>query len=140
MKLSFILLAICSSLLLRAQDRDLEAVSKIITAQQLAWNRGDLEGFMEGYLKSDSLVFVGGGEISYGWQAALDRYKKNYPDTAAMGRLDLRILKTRQLNAEWINMVGKWHIRRKSGDIQGSFSLLFQKIRGIWCIVQDHSS
>ena len=110
-------------------------------AQQTAdWNKGDVNSFMNSYWQSDSLMFVGKSGITYGWQKTLDNYIKNYPDTASMGKLDFTLLEVKRLSADYYFVVGKWHLKRSIGDIGGSFTLIFRKIKSQWLIVADHSS
>jgi len=106
----------------------------------MAWNKGDLETFMQPYWKNDSLMFIGKSGITYGWQHTLDNYKKGYPDKTAMGELSFTIIKTEKLSSRNFYVVGKWHLKRTIGDVSGHFTLLFKKIGGRWLIVSDHSS
>ena len=123
-----------------AQSDDETKIRKVLSNQEIAWNAGDIESFMKSYWQSDSLLFIGKSGITYGWQKTLDNYKKNYPDTAAMGVLNFNLLEFKPLSPEYYFVVGKWHLQRTSGDIGGHFTLLFRKINGMWFIVADHSS
>ncbi len=123
-----------------AQSIEETNIRKILDNQKNAWNAGDIKSFMKGYWQSDSLLFIGKSGITYGWQKTLDNYKKNYPDTAAMGVLNFNLLEFKPLSPEYYFAVGKWHLQRTSGDIGGHFTLLFRKINGMWFIVADHSS
>jgi hypothetical protein len=95
---------------------------------------------MKGYWESDSLMFIGKSGVTYGWQNTLNNYKKGYPDTATMGKLNFTIIKVKRLSGEYYQVVGKWHLKRSIGDLSGHYTLLFQKIKGDWVIVTDHSS
>ena len=128
------------SLSIDAQSKDEHAILGSMNAQLKAWNAGDLEKFMEPYWKSDSLMFIGKSGITYGWQQTLNNYKKGYPDTASMGKLDFSIVEVKELSAEYFHVVGKWHLDRSAGDLQGHFTLLFKKINNKWLIIKDHSS
>jgi len=134
--LSFILIISCSTIF--AQDR--QAILKVMSNQQTAWNRGDIDGFMQGYWKSDSLVFVGKTTPQYGWQTTTDHYKKSYPDKAAMGQLVFTIIKLEILDKNNAFMLGGWHLTRDAGALGGYFTLWFKKINGEWKIVCDHTS
>jgi len=123
-----------------AQQNGETAVRQILSAQSAAWNKGDIESFMKGYWKSDSLLFIGKKGLTYGWTNTLNNYRKNYPGQKAMGRLQFTILAVKQLSAEYQEVVGKWHLEREEGDLEGHFTLLFQKINDEWLIVMDHSS
>jgi ketosteroid isomerase-like protein len=121
-----------------AQDK--QAIMKVLDVQSQAWNRGDLETFMQGYWKSDSLLFVGKSGPKYGWQTTLDNYKKGYPDKAAMGQLSFDILKVQLLDKSNAFVLGGWHLKREKDAPGGYFTLWFRKINGEWKIVTDHSS
>ena len=123
-----------------AQSKDELAIRKSLAVQSTAWNNGDLETFMSTYWESDSLMFIGKSGVTLGWQKTLANYKKNYPDTAAMGKLDFNILTVKNLSPEYFFVVGKWHLARSIGDLSGHFTLLFKKISNKWVIISDHSS
>lgn len=136
------LLLICftiSSTLL-AQSKDELIIRNAMSEQLAAWNTGDIDRFMLTYWQSDSLKFIGKSGITYGWQNTLNNYKKGYPDTAAMGKLDFNILEVKRLSVLYFFVVGKWHLTRSIGDVGGHFTLLFKKIKNKWVIVADHSS
>ena len=140
MKYIFMVLFTCSSLLSQAQSADEKSIREILSDQAEAWNKGNLEDFMAGYWKSDSLLFIGKSGVNNGWQKTLENYQKGYPDTTAMGKLNFDLLELRQLTPDYFFVVGKWHLQRSIGDVGGHFSLLFRKIDGQWKIVADHSS
>jgi hypothetical protein len=123
-----------------AQSRDEQTIRTLIEEQRLAWNTGDKEKFMQTYWQSDSLMFIGKSGITYGWQKTLDNYKKGYPDTAAMGKLDFDLLEVKRLSVIYFFVVGKWHLTRSIGNVGGHFTLLFKKVKNKWVIVADHSS
>ena len=129
-----------SSTISFAQTKDEMAIRTILQTQETNWNQGALESFMEGYWKNDSLLFIGKSGINYGWQKALDNYKKGYPDTTAMGKLHFTLLQLKPLSPDFYFVVGKWYLQRSIGDLNGHFTLLFKKINGKWFIVADHSS
>lgn len=116
------------------------AIRKLMAAQEVAWNSSNIPGFMEGYWKNDSLLFVGKNGPTYGWQQTLDNYKKNYPDTASMGQLHFDILQVKPLSRNYYFVLGKWFLKRSKGDVGGAFTLLFRKFKNGWRIVADHSS
>ena len=111
-----------------------------INIQKNAWNSGDLNQFMQTYWQNDSLMFIGKSGVTYGWQNTLNSYKKGYPDTAAMGKLNFDILHVKKLSPLYFSVVGKWFLTRSIGNVGGHFTLLFKKIKGKWLIVSDHSS
>ncbi len=132
----FLLLAIESF----AQSKAETTIRKILDEQTKSWNAGDIEGFMRGYWKNDSLMFIGKSGITYGWNNTLNNYKKGYPDTTAMGKLSFNIISVKKLSKKYYQVVGKWHLKRSIGDLAGHYTLLLKKINGEWVIVADHSS
>ena len=122
------------------QDRNARAILDLLETQTAAWNKGDLQGFMKGYWENDSLRFIGKSGITYGWNNTLANYKRGYPDTAAMGKLQFTILVVKKLSPRYYEVVGKWYLKRSIGDASGHYTLLLRKIKGSWVIVSDHSS
>lgn len=131
----FLILAACC---LFAQDK--KAILNVLEKQQTAWNNGDIKTFMQGYWKSDSLLFVGTAAPVHGWQATIDRYYKTYPDKDAMGKLTFTFYKVDLLDATNAFVLGAWHLDRKKDTPGGYFTLWFKKIDGHWVIVVDHTS
>jgi hypothetical protein len=125
---------------LDAQTGDEQSIRQLLNRQSSDWNRGDITAFMNGYWENDSLMFAGKNGVTYGWANTLNNYKKGYPDTAAMGKLNFDIIKVKRLSKKYYFVVGKWFLKRSIGDIGGHFNLLFEKINGRWVIIADHSS
>lgn len=123
-----------------AQTADEKAILQVLDKQTAAWNRGDIVNFMQGYWESDSLMFIGKRGITYGWQQTLNNYQKGYPDTAAMGKLAFTLLQLKPLSADYYFVVGKWHLTRSIGNLEGHYTLLFKRSKKGWVIVADHSS
>lgn len=126
--------------MLLAQDKDEAAIKQILSNQTQAWNSGDINRFMQGYWENDSLVFIGKSGPKYGYNTTLANYKKGYPDTTAMGKLNFTLLEIRKLSPRYYFVIGKWHLTRSIGNLSGHYTLLFEKIKGEWKIVADHSS
>jgi beta-aspartyl-peptidase (threonine type) len=123
-----------------AAAQDQSEIRKILDAQQSAWNQGNVDAFLEGYWHSPDLTFSGSGGIARGWDGVLTRYKKNYPDRAAMGQLDFSGLEFRFLGKHAALVLGHWHLARAQGDIGGVFSLVWQRFPEGWRIIHDHTS
>ncbi|HEX8315251.1 MAG TPA: DUF4440 domain-containing protein [Flavisolibacter sp.] len=140
MKKALLFLFVFTSLISVAQKGEEGKIRQLLANQTKAWNRGDVEGFMQTYWKNDSLMFIGKSGVTRGWQKTLENYKKGYPDTAAMGKLAFDILTVEQLSPGSFFVVGKWMLKRTIGDLSGHYTLLFRKINGRWVIVADHSS
>ncbi|MES2881219.1 MAG: nuclear transport factor 2 family protein [Bacteroidota bacterium] len=136
-----ILLLLQLTLLAQAKGKNDDVqIRNLLYTQTLAWNRGDIEGFMQTYWKSDSLMFIGKSGVKWGWDETLNNYKKGYPDTTAMGQLSFDIIQIKRLSVMYYSVVGKWMLKRTIGDLSGHYTLLLRKIKGRWVIVADHSS
>ncbi|MGO4875931.1 DUF4440 domain-containing protein [Pedobacter psychrotolerans] len=120
--------------------KDKQAILDVLEMQRTEWNKGNLETFMQGYVKSDSLLFVGSSGPTYGWQKTLDNYKKTYAGKAGMGVLTFGIKKVDFLNTDVAFVLGSWHLKREKDEPQGYFTLLFKRLNGEWKIFVDHSS
>ena len=115
-------------------------IEVVLENQVAAWNEGDIEKYMQGYWKSDSLVFIGKNGLTKGWKSTLENYLKSYPDKKAMGQLSFDLLKQEALGDDYFLVIGKWTLRREKDILKGHFSLTWRKIAGSWFIVADHSS
>ena len=136
--LFFLVLAVSSYGQHRQNDE--KEIRSLLNTQTESWNRGDIEGFMQTYWKSDSLMFIGKSGIRWGWQETLNNYKKSYPDRVAMGKLYFNIIEIKKLSPDYYYVVGKWLLKRTIGDLSGHYDLLLKKINGHWVIISDHSS
>ena len=125
-----------------AGDAARTAIRKVIDEQQAAWNRQDLEAFMGGYWNSPELTFFSGGHEAKGWQAALDRYKKNYQSAGReMGKLEFADVRIELLGPESAFVRGQFHLTMSDGKTpHGLFTLVFRKFPEGWKIVHDHSA
>ncbi|MEX0291001.1 MAG: DUF4440 domain-containing protein [Flavobacteriaceae bacterium] len=117
-----------------------KAIRAVMQAQQADWNKGDLEGFMEGYWKSDSLKFYSSRGVTYGWEKTLENYKKGYPSKAHTGKLEFKINDISKINEGAYFLMGEYHLTREVGDANGVFLVIFKKINGKWKIIADMSS
>ena len=116
------------------------AIRAVLNAQMDAWNRGDLKGYMDGYDRSPATEFVGGNEITRGWQTVLERYQKKYDSREKMGALTYSDLEITILSKDAALVLGRWRLKRASDEPHGTFSLLFRRTKAGWRIVHDHSS
>lgn len=139
-KIILSLLFVFPTLCLVAQTTDKERILKLLEDQRLAWNKGDVEEFMQSYVKSDSLLYVGKTGPKYGWNNTLNNYKKSYPDKQAMGYLSFDIKDVKILSPDHAFVLGAWKLKREKDEPGGYFTLIVKKINGEWKVISDHSS
>lgn len=122
-------------------DASRKAIRKVLDDQASAWNKGDLEGFMAGYWKSDALSFFSGKDRTQGWKATLERYRKRYQaEGKEMGQLTFSELEIDLLGPEGALVRGRWQVVTKKETLQGLFTLVVRKTPDGWRIVHDHTS
>jgi beta-aspartyl-peptidase (threonine type) len=113
----------------------------VLAAQEAAWNRGDLGGFMKGYWESDRLTFFSGGAKTAGWGATLERYRKKYQgEGKEMGRLSFRELSVEPLGSDHALVRGGFLLRLKGGEATGLFTLVLRRTPAGWRVIHDHTS
>ena len=120
--------------------KDSLEIMKVMKIQEIAWNNGDIDAFMEGYLKSDELVFSGKSGPVYGWDNTKKRYYISYPNTQVMGKLKFTIKKIRSISLNSAFLIGEYYLKRTTQDSYGHFTLLWKKVNNNWLIISDHTS
>lgn len=121
------------------RSNDEMAIRTVLSRQEVAWNEANIEEFMKGYWKSDSILFIG-RKVTSGWDSTLLRYKKGYPDKSAMGKLRFEVLRLDFVSKNVCLVTGKYFLTREKDNPNGIFTLLFKKKKGEWVIVYDHTS
>lgn len=123
-----------------AQQSDKDLILKLLETQRNDWNKGNIEAYMQGYEKTDSLLFVGKRGPNYGWLNTLNNYLRSYPDKSAMGYLSFDIKEVRMISDDYAFVLGSWLLKREKDEPSGYFTLILKKNAGEWRIVIDHSS
>ena len=123
-----------------AADVEATSIRAVLAGQAAAWNRGDIDGFMQGYWNSEQLRFASGGSVTYGWAAANQRYHAHYPDRAAMGTLAFSDLDVELLAPDAAIVFGHWALQREHDRPHGLFTLVLRKTPEGWKISRDHTS
>lgn len=126
-----------SSYLGIAQEKE---IRELLEKQRLDWNKGDIPAYMQGYLNSDSLLFVGKNGPTYGWQKTLENYQKSYPNKSAMGYLTFDIKEVKMINKKHAYVLGAWNLKREKDEPKGYFTLIVKKFKNGWKVISDHSS
>ena len=117
-----------------------EGIRAVMDRQVAAWNRGDIDGFMEGYARSNTTEFVSGDKITRGWETVRAQYRRKYDSPGKMGKLTFSGIKVSALSADSAIVVGRWSLHRKRDRPHGVFTLLFRRAPAGWRIVHDHTS
>ncbi len=124
----------------RQETKAAADIRAVMDDQSAAWNRGDIDGFMVGYWRSEKLVFISGDNVTRGWQPTLDRYKKSYDSGAKMGVLKFSDLEFTMISKDAAVVLGSWALKRDGDNPHGKFTLTFRKFKEGWRIIMDHTS
>ncbi|WP_347373273.1 nuclear transport factor 2 family protein [Aequorivita sp. Q41] len=133
------LLIISLNSLAQTETQDKKAILKVLKTQEDAWNQNNLENFMHGYWKSDSLKFYGSNGVTFGWQNTLNNYLKGYPTKEYTGTLSFTIDAITKIENASYYVMGQYHLVRNAGNANGVFLIIFRKIAGEWKIIADLS-
>jgi ketosteroid isomerase-like protein len=123
-----------------SEEKSKNQILKVLNEQTAAWNRGDIEGFMQGYWNSPEMTFVSGDSVTRGWQPTLDRYKKSYDTRSKMGTLSFSELEIKMLGGKAAVVLGRFTLVREKDKPTGLFTLSFRKFKNGWKIILDHTS
>ncbi len=134
-----VLLIACTNASKTNEVEDKEAIEKLLRKQAKDWSNNHLEGFMEGYWKSDSLKFYNSNGITFGWDKTLANYKKRYPSKEHSGSLKFTINDISKIENGAYYVMGAYQLTRTVGDAKGIFMIILKKINGEWKIVADTS-
>lgn len=115
------------------------AVRAVLEAQAAAWNRGDIDGYMDGYARDETTTFISGDTVTRGWKTVLDRYKRNYDTRDKMGTLAFSELNIIGFGDVYI-VTGRWQLTRQGDTPRGRFTLLLRRTPAGWRIFHDHTS
>lgn len=131
-----------------APSDDPATIRKAMTDQALAWNRGDINGFMQAYENSPDTTFIG-SQIGRGYERILHRYQEAYANSDQMGQLTYSQIEVRMLPSkcgapEYAVVTGQFHLERKERGSaikdDGIYSLLWHRTQSGWKIMLDHTS
>ena len=122
------------------QGVDQNTVRAVLDAQVSAWNRGDIDGFMQAYARSPKTTFVSGDEVTRGWETVRNRYAKKYDSREKMGMLTFSDVEITFPGDDVAVALGSWSLKRKEDRPHGKFTLIFRHFAQGWRIVLDHTS
>ena len=131
---------ISSSAQKASDTNSMGAIRAVLDAQRDAWNKGDIEGYMDGYDRTDNTVFVSGDNVTRGWKTVLERYQRSYDTREKMGELTFSDLEVTVLSKDSAVVLGRWLLKRSQDEPHGRFTLIFKKTKLGWRIIHDHTS
>lgn len=131
-------LLLCTSFSLMATPKD--EINLLLNQQEVDWNNGDIQAYLQGYWQDDKLIFVSKGKFNHGWANLLKSYQRSYPDVASMGKLDFNQLDIKVLSDNAALVSGRWELKRAKDNPNGIFTVLVQRINDRWQITHDHST
>ncbi len=148
MKLTLLVSVVCTAALLLGQgsvtsaDSSKRQLQDVLERQRAAWNRGDLDGFMQTYTKSPELTFFSGDTVERGWNATLARYRKKYGSSGTgMGQLSFTESQVQLFGPRAAMVTARWHLLMPNGEKrEGLTTVICKHGPGGWKIVHDHSS
>ena len=129
----------CNDRVTFSEEEEKKEILRIMNMQEKAWSKHDLEGFMQGYWKSDSLKFYGSSGLTYGWNKTLANYKKGYPTKDHSGTLTFKVNSLTKIQSDSYYVMGEYHLKRQVGNANGVFMIIFKRINGEWKIIADTS-
>ena len=121
-------------------ESDKNEIISVLKQQEKFWNKGDIDGFMQGYVKSDYLVFNGSSGPFYGWDSVKDWYIKTYPSKEKMGTLNFKIHNISLITSSVAQLIGQFFLSCPKSEVSGYFTLVLIKSKGEWLILSDHTS
>lgn len=139
--LSLALLACAASAAVPA-DRSAESARRALAAQTEAWNKGDLEGALEGYCPKADITWVNARGVTHGYDAFAQSMREEFgADAATMGVLTNTVIDSRGLGGGQSLVVVRWDITRDGERLMGGISTqLWASCQGRTRIVFEHAS
>ncbi len=106
-----------------------------------AWNRGDLDGFMEDYLPGEGTTYIGRGGVLHGVEAIRAVYAPRFAPGGVRDSLSFERLEVDLLAPDLANAIAFYVLARgDSVTARGPTSLVMRRVAGRWRIIHDHSS
>jgi len=123
-----------------SEETEKAAIQKVIADMEVAWNRGDFRGYMDGFL-NPGVVFVSRGRFQDGWQGTLDHYLRDYGGAPEKrGRLRFHDIRIEMLAPDAAQLVSRYELIRPEQPQYGINTRLMRKVAGRWVIALNHVS
>lgn len=112
-------------------------VTKIVLAQEDAWNKGDLDGYLSHFKDASDTEAILNGPV-LGLANIRNAYHANFPNREAMGQLEQSDVDVRELGPDFALATGRYRLtraRHNGGDAQGTFTEVFEKTAKGWQLI-----
>jgi len=121
-------------------EAEKQAILAVISRMEVAWNRGDVRGYMEGFANPD-VIFVSRGQFQKDWQGTLDHYIRDYGTSEqTRGKLHFFDIKIEILGPDAAQLISRYQLDRPKQPQDGINTRLMRKRAGKWVIALNHVS
>jgi uncharacterized protein (TIGR02246 family) len=112
-------------------------VTKVVLAQEKAWNKGDLDGYLALFKDAPDTEAILNGPVR-GLANIRSAYHASFPNREAMGVLEQSSVEVRELGPAFALALGHYRLarsRKGGGEAQGTFTEIFEKTEGGWKLI-----
>jgi ketosteroid isomerase-like protein len=117
-------------------------VTKVLLAQEAAWNKGDLDAYLSHYKDAPDTQAILAAPVR-GLSNIRAAFHLNFPSRDTMGTLDQSEVEVRELGPDYGLATGKYHLTRPKkfgGDTDGTFMEILQKTPAGWMVIFSQTS
>ena len=138
--LVLLLLAACARTPAYDPAAEEAAIRHVIADMEIAWNRGDFRGYMQGF-KNPDVIFVSRGQVQRDWQGTLDHYVRDYGGAPERrGHLHFWDVRIEMLSADAAQLISRYRLEGGDHPQDGINTRLVRKVDGRWVIALNHVS
>jgi uncharacterized protein (TIGR02246 family) len=105
-----------------------------------AWNRHDLDGYLDGFLRSDDILLVVEGETVRGWDLLSKALHAGYPNPQEMGTLTVDRVQVQMLAPDLGFVLASYTIVFPKKKEFGTDTIVMKKVAEGWREMISHTS
>ena len=112
-------------------------VTKVVLAQENAWNKGDLDAYLAAFKDAEDTEAILNGPVR-GLSNIRAAYHTSFPSRDAMGQLEQSGVEVRELGPDFALALGHYKLsrsRKNGGDAEGNFTEVFEKTELGWKLI-----